>query len=194
MAGLYDFMTLCNIGILFNVLDSRTYGTEDQAYLDVLRMDRYNYNTIPEDDRRSFVYARGLSLELIDWLHSLWFVCCGEGNLERHDIADLHIQHITRQGLTILQYAENWIKEENEKGESYFSVIDKDAVKAQLDWAMHTIPWITSSWSDTLKEDDESFYLDSLYPALGQPLQRDKMLPYHPWSEMFSPFHFHSNY
>ena len=71
MAGLYDFMTLCNIGILFNVLDSRTYGTEDQAYLDVLRMDRYNYNTIPEDDRRSFVYARGLSLELINWLHSL---------------------------------------------------------------------------------------------------------------------------
>jgi hypothetical protein len=189
MHGLLDFLTLCNMGILFNVLDRRTYGTQDQSYIDTLRMDRYDYNTIPEDDRRSFVYARGISLELIEWLNSRWIVTGGEGNPERHEIEDFHVQHITRQGLTILQYLENWTEEENEKDDSHFPIIDRDELKTQLEWAMHTIPWISTSWSDTLDENAESFYLDSLYPTSGQPLQRDEMLPYLRWSEMF-PFLF----
>ena len=48
---------------------------------------------------------------------------------------------------------------------------------------MNTIPWISSSWSDTLQENTESFYLDSLYPASGQPLLHDERLPYSRWSE-----------
>lgn len=172
------------MGILFNVLDSRTYGPPDQSYIDRLRMDKYDYNTIPEDDRRQFVYARGISLQLIEWLNTSWIVTCVEGNPEeRLEIVDLQVQLITRQGLSILQYLENWIDEENEKDDSSFSGIDKDALETQLEWALHTIPWIASSWNDTLKENAESFYLNSLYPASGQPILRDEVLPYSAWSE-----------
>jgi hypothetical protein len=188
MAGLLDFLTLCNIGILFNVLDSRTYGTPDQPHIDILRMDQYDCNSIPEDDRRAFVYARGIALESIEWLNSRWIVTCVEGNPERLEIEDLHVQLITRQGLTILQYLENWTEEESGKDDSRFSVVDKDALTTQLEWAMLTIPWMASSWSDTLDGNAESFYLDSLYPTSGQPLPRDETLPYLRWSEIFSHF------
>lgn len=189
MPGLIDFLTLCNMGILFNVLDSRTYGTPGQSYIDILRIDKYDYNTIPEDDRRQFIYARGISLELIDWLNSRWIVTCVEGDpQETLEIADLQVQLITRQGLSILQYLENWTEEENEKDGSSFSGIDRDALEKQLEWAMHTMPWIASSWNDTLDENAESFYLDSLYPASGQPLLRDETLPFQRWSAKFSHF------
>lgn len=96
MSGLLDFMTLCNMGILFNVLDSRTYGTHGASYVDILQMDKYDYNTIHEDDRRKFVYARGVSLELIEWLNSGWIVTCVEGNPEESvEIEDLQTQLIT---------------------------------------------------------------------------------------------------
>lgn len=51
-----------------------------------------------DDDRRKFVYARGLSLELVHWLNSRFIVTCVEGNANSHDrleIEDLHVQHIT---------------------------------------------------------------------------------------------------
>ena len=176
------------MGILFNVIDGRTYGTQGQSYIDILRIDQYDYNTISEDDRRNFVYARGISLELVQWLNSRLIVTCVEGNpnpQERLEIEDLQVQLITRQGLSILQYLENWTEEENEKDDSHFPVVDKDGLEKQLEWAMHTIPWIETSWSDTLKENAESFYLNSLYPASGQPIPRDETLPHVRWSEKF---------
>lgn len=197
MPGLLDVLTLCNIGILFNVLDRRTYPEPDQSYMDSLRMDKYDYNEISEEDRRRYVYARGLSIELIHWLNSRFIVTGVEGNTnpqERLQIEDLHAQYITRQGCTMLQYLENWIAEEKKKEDPHFPIVDMDSLKKQLAWAMDTIPWIESSWSETLKENAESYCLGSLYPASGQPLPRDETLPYIRWSEIFLPFYYHSNY
>lgn len=192
MPGLLDFLTLCNMGILFNVLDRRTYGTPGQSYIDSLRLNQYDYNPISEDDRRNFVYARGVSLELVHWLNSRLIVTCVEGNpQERLEIEDLHVHHITRQGLFMLQYLENWTEEEKEKDDPHFPLVDKGALGKQLQWAMRTIPWIATSWSDTLKEHAETFYLDNLYPASGQPLPRDDTLTYVRWSKIFSFFYFH---
>jgi hypothetical protein len=186
MAGLRDFLTLCNIGILFNVLDGRTYGEPGISYQDILLMDKFDYNLIPDEDRHKYVYARGISLELVSWLNSWLIVTDIEGNanpLEILEIEDLQVQYITRQGLTMSQYLETWVAEEQKKDDPRNPTVDMDSLEKQLEWAMDTIPWIESSWSDTLKENDESFYLDSLYPASGQPLPRDEKLPFAPWSE-----------
>jgi hypothetical protein len=195
MPGLLDFLTLCNIGILFNVLDRRTYGEKDQSYLDNLRMEKHDYNAIPEDDRRKYVYARGISLELVHWLNSRLIVTGVEGSAnhqERLKIEDLQVQYITRQGLTLFQYLEKWIAEERKKvaSDSHFPIVDMDSLEKQLAWAMDTIPWIETSWSDTLKENAESFYLDSFYLASGQPLPCDETQTYKRWSEtqIFSIF------
>lgn len=177
------------MGILFNVLDSRMYGTPGQSYIDTLHMDKYDYNTIPEEDCSKFVYARGVSLELIEWLNSKWILTCVEGNpQEQLDMEDLQVQLITRQGLSMLQYMNKWTEEQNEKDSLYFTNINPDVLQKQLEWAMHTIPWMESSWSDTLKEDAESFYLDTIYPASGQPLLWEEMLPYLQWSEKIFQF------
>ena len=186
MAGVIDFLTLCNMGILFNVLDRRTYGESDMSYLDILRMDKYDYNRISDEDRRRYVYARGLSLELVHWLNSKLIVTGVEGNVnpqETLEIEDLQVQYITQQGCTMLQYLNTWIVEEKSKDDSRFPLVDMDSLENQLIWAMDTIPWIETSWSDTLKEDAESFFLNNLYPTSGQPLLRDETPVYIPWSE-----------
>lgn len=189
MAGLLDFLTLCNMGILFNVLDSRTYGMPGQSYIDTLRMEQYDYNPISDDDRRKFVYGRGLSLELVQWLSSRWILTCVQDNpQETVEIENLHVQHITRQGLYMLHYLEKWTEEENKKDSSHLLAMDKDALEKQLEWAILTIPWISSSWSDTLEENAESFYLDCLYPSSGQPIRRDDTIPFLPWSKTISHF------
>jgi hypothetical protein len=193
MHGLLDLLTLCNMGILFNVLDRRTYAQAGvNAYLDVLRNVKYDYNEISEEDRRKYVYARGLSLELVHWLDSRFIVADVEGNAnpeERLEIRDLHAQYITRQGLTIFQYLEMWIAEEKKKEDPHLPIVDMDSLETQLGWAMDTIPWIDTSWHDTLKENTESFYFDSLYPVSGHPLPRDQS-QYMRWSEpqIFSSF------
>ena len=186
MSGLLDLLTLCNLGIFFNVLDRRTYGEEDPSYLDTLRLDKYDYNAISEEDRRKYVYARGLSLELIQWLNTRMIITGVEGNSnpqERLEIEDLHVQIITRQGLTIFQYLEKWIAEEKKKEDPHFPIVDKDSLEKQMAWAMATIPWIETSWRETLEENAESFYLGSLYPASGQPLLQEETEEYSRWSE-----------
>jgi hypothetical protein len=185
MHGLLDLLTLCNMGILFNVLDRRTYGETTATYIDILRKEKYDYNEISEEDRRKSVYARGLSLELVYWLNSRFIVTDLEGNgntQEQLEIQDLHVQYITRQGLTIIQYLEKWIEEEKRKEDPHLPIVDMDSLKKQLAWAMDTIPWIETSWSETLKENAESYHFDSLYPVLGQPLPRDES-QYLQWSE-----------
>jgi hypothetical protein len=189
MPGLLDFLTLCNMGILFNVLDTRTYGTPGQSYIDSLRIDQYDYNTIPDDDRRKFVYARGLSLELVHWLNCRLIVKCVEDDPQGIlEIEDLHTHRITQQGLFMLQYLAKWTEEETMKDDSHFPVIDKGALEKQLQWAMHTVPWISTSWKDTLKENAELFFLNCLYGDTGRPLPRDEIPTYLRWSEIFSFF------
>ena len=186
MTGLLDFLTLCNMGILFNVLDGRTYGEPNEPYPQSHYRDKYDYNTIPDNDRRAYVYARGISLDLIRWLNSKLIVTGVEGNAdpqERLEIKDLQVQYITRQGLTILQYLEKWIAEEKKKEESHFPNVDMDSLENQLLWAMDTIPWMETSWSEASNENDESFFLRSLYPASGQPVPRDDTQTYKRWSE-----------
>lgn len=185
MSGLHDFLTLCNMGILFNVLDERTYVGPGSPYIDILRKDNYDCNSIPDDDRRMYIYARGLSLELITWLSTRFIVEGTTNSHERLKIEDLQVQYITRQGLTMIQYLEEWIAEEKKKSDPRYPMVDVDSLKEQLTWAMYTIPWIETSWSDTLMDNAESFFLDSLYPASGQPRPRDEIVTpnFSQWSE-----------
>lgn len=172
------------MGILFNVLDSRTYGHRDMAYVEILQMNEFDYNDIPEEDRRSYVYARGLSLELISWLDCRIIVTGIDGNAqETLQIEDLQVEYITRQGLNILQYLEGWTAEEEMKDDPSLPIVEKDSLKRQLTWAMKTISWIQTSWSETLKEENETFYLQSLYPDSCQPLPRKEIETYIPCSK-----------
>ncbi|KAF8869970.1 hypothetical protein CPB84DRAFT_1647699, partial [Gymnopilus junonius] len=66
--GFMDFIHLCSIGFLFNVLDPRTYQVPSSSDLDNKRYTAYDANNIPTTDRRRFAFARGLCHQLIEWL------------------------------------------------------------------------------------------------------------------------------
>jgi hypothetical protein len=147
MPGLTDFVTLCNVVILFNVLDSRTYGTPDQTEDDSLRIKRHDCNTISDDDRRKFVYARGMSLELLRWVATK-FVVFDDYSREEYSMQEWQDIHMTQLGLYMLQYLEHWIKEESQTDNPQLPAIDVDSLKKQLDWAIYTVPWIAEDWTE----------------------------------------------
>ncbi len=70
-----DFLCLCAIGILSNVLDPRTY-----QYLDVpdSRMwefhKKHDVNAIPHNEREAYVYTRALSYQLVEWFFNAYEV------------------------------------------------------------------------------------------------------------------------
>lgn len=73
MNSVLDLASACNLAILSNALDFRTYThpnqTDDKPLTDEekLQMDMYDLNSMPESDRAGCVYARGLALDLFDW-------------------------------------------------------------------------------------------------------------------------------
>jgi hypothetical protein len=180
MPGLIDFFTLCNVGILFNVLDSRTYGTADETEGDSLLMERHDFNTISEDDRRKFVYGRGLSLELLHWAETMFMVFDNDRN-EEYKIGDVYDQHITQLGMYMLQYLEHWIQDELETADPQLPFFDVTALKKQLDWVMLTVPWLAIEWT----EEKMYFSLHVEYSPSFQVLLLDGNLTHKPWCKLF---------
>jgi hypothetical protein len=166
MAGVIDFITLCNIGIFFNVLDSRTYGSEDETEDDTLLIERYDCNTIPDDDRRKFVYARGLSLELLHWLGTKCIVFDNENN-EATEIKDIQELHMTRLGAYMLQYLDEWIIDASRMHDPVLPFLDNNSLKKQLQWAIITVPWFPLNW---FEEEMKYYSLHCEYPRSVQPV------------------------
>ena len=54
-----------------------------------------------------------------------------------------------------MHYLEDWTDEENRKDGSSFLDMDIEALGKQLECAMYTIPWISSSWNNTLEQNSE---------------------------------------
>ena len=151
MSKLIDFITLCNVGI--NVLDSRTYGTADETEDDCCLMELYDCNTISDDDRRKYVHERGLSLELLHWVGTRYFVFDNDRN-KAHEIQDMQEQHMTWLGQYMLQYLEDLIKDESKKEDPQLPFPDPNSLQKQLDWAIYTVPW-----SATERTEDNIFFL-----------------------------------
>src|SRR6266545_557921 len=75
MITFIDILTLCNYCILSNVLDPRTYNFPDIQYGEkanathLSQREKHDYNALSPDHRHYFSYVRGLSINLIHWLH-----------------------------------------------------------------------------------------------------------------------------
>ncbi|KDR68714.1 hypothetical protein GALMADRAFT_256536 [Galerina marginata CBS 339.88] len=179
MVGLLDFLTLCNIGILFNVLDRRTY---EPSTVDSLQAQEYDWNTIPDYERQRFVYARGLSLELLHWLASKFAVMDVRDNAGKMlDIETMHSSHIIQQGLYILQHLERRVEEEV-KDSLCLPMANKVMLRRQLAWAMHTIPWVGTSWTEAVEKGDSSGSLNCIecdsFKSVPRDIQGGLQLPW----------------
>lgn len=82
----------------------------------------------------------------------------------------------------MLQYLEKLIEET--KSDYHFALIKEPLKTAAVGNA--------TSWSDILKENGETFYLDTVDPGIGHPIPQDKIQAHVRWSEIFSFFNYHS--
>ncbi|KDR65163.1 hypothetical protein GALMADRAFT_162467 [Galerina marginata CBS 339.88] len=171
--GQFNFLKLCHIGILFNVLDSRTYEANDQSDNSALH---YDHNTIPHEDRQKFVYARGLCIELVAWLHTkIWLV--NADDLESIFIPTFHLSSIMSFGLSLYQYLDKWITEEEQDNNPRLPSVTRQSLLQQLQWAMDTLE-ASEEWSHMLEANDPEPYMDGFCPHEYIPAKRDLPLSY----------------
>lgn len=83
--GLVDLLSLCNLVVLGNVLDFRTYSAPNQhedAPIDDRQaelMDFHDQNNIPWDERMSYCYGRGVAITIMCFVKDRCLVVDGDG-------------------------------------------------------------------------------------------------------------------
>ncbi|KAF8195027.1 hypothetical protein BJ912DRAFT_923910 [Pholiota molesta] len=116
-----------------------------QTEMASLRMEQYDDNTIPKEDRRRIVYGRGLALELIRWLDSRYILQKAEedeensshpsGNVDDEEnimtIQDFELHYLIRQGICIATYNKQWLQEQEERADGGMDVDEAEVDDAQ---------------------------------------------------------------
>ena len=113
--GIINLLSLCNLVILGNVLDFRTYLAPNQpperaatpAEQHVL--EGYDRNKIPKQERAAMMFYRGLAFEVVDWIKLRFHFWDPKGQ----DI-DLPSHYLIQQLLALLEYKSD--AAENKKG------------------------------------------------------------------------------
>ena len=107
MITFIDILTLCNYCILSNVLDPRTYNFPDIQYGEkanathLSQREKHDYNALSPDHRHYFSYVRGLSVNLIHWLHCHFIF---KGKERAYDVTSIARQYLHNQVRAILKY------------------------------------------------------------------------------------------
>jgi hypothetical protein len=113
--GIVNLLSLCNLVILGNVLDFRTYLAPNQpperdatpAEQEVL--DNYDRNKIPKQERVAMMFYRGLAFEVIEWIKLHFDFWNPEG-----EPVDLPSHYLTQQLLALSEYKSD--ASDNNKG------------------------------------------------------------------------------
>ena len=103
--GIINFLLLCNLVILGNILDFRTYLAPNQpperdmtpAEQEVL--DSYDQNKIPKQERVAMMFYRGLAFKVIEWIKLHFDFWNPEG-----EAIDLPLHYLTQQLLALSEY------------------------------------------------------------------------------------------
>jgi hypothetical protein len=100
--GVLDLLTFCNLMILANVLDPRTYqfapgGTHKDHCL-------HDVNGIPAKERYEMTYARGRCWDIILWFFSKYEIFEKESGLGIDGHKQVAMRYLSDQGSAILEY------------------------------------------------------------------------------------------
>ena len=101
-----DLVSLCNLIILGNVLDFRTYSAPNQAENGVATsrqsymMAAFDQNDIPSDERMAICYTRGVAIFMLRSIREHCLVVDADGN----ELDDLPTRHLARQMRALISY------------------------------------------------------------------------------------------
>ncbi len=110
-----DLLTLCNICILSNFLDPRTYNFPGLPYghdvlpAHIMQHQTHDYNALSPDDHHYYSYVRGLAINLINWIHCHYVFNDTEGSL--NDFTTLAHQYLHCHVRAIVAYKQRAEKE-----------------------------------------------------------------------------------
>ncbi len=104
--GLLDLLSLCNLVVLGNVLDFRTYSAPNQGDQQVMTeqqkktMRLYDRNNISKNERMVICYARGVALSIFCWVRH----CASIKNPDGEVVHDLPSALLVQQLNALLTY------------------------------------------------------------------------------------------
>ncbi|PPQ82942.1 hypothetical protein CVT26_005172 [Gymnopilus dilepis] len=110
-SGLLTLLDICNLHVLANIVDYRTYQLDSvhqpppllnrgvRLFLTSFR----SLDRITKNERLSMVYARGVALELLDWIRDLCHISSRDSGI----FPDFPTSYLIAQLSTIVQDAEN---------------------------------------------------------------------------------------
>ena len=108
MTTFVNLAALCNFCILSNLLDPHTYSFADLPNSNrantthLSQRQEFDYNALSPSDRIYFSYVRGLSYNLLRWVHcTFWFI--GEDG-KRNDFLSLARTYLHQQVKAIIKY------------------------------------------------------------------------------------------
>jgi hypothetical protein len=101
-----DLFTFCNLVVLMNILDMRTYqtapGTSSQTMaLEVL--EKHDFNAIPAVERYEIAYARGRCLDIFYWFFCQYELFDQENGEQIDGFALVAMPYLAHQGSVILE-------------------------------------------------------------------------------------------
>lgn len=145
--GLLDLLSLCNLVILGNVLDHRTYSAPNQdAETEATprqrnRMDLYDHNAMPSQERDSSVYARGVCIQMLHWCMAHFEIQDSRtGRIIDENVA---ASHLVRQAIALQKY-KNVATSKGIKGAPHCTPADLDR---QIGNALKTYPAAYKIWT-----------------------------------------------
>lgn len=109
--GLLDLISGCTLAILGNVLDFRTYCASNQANGEPttnnqqLLWKEFDRNNIPADERMAICYARGVALQVFQWIRVWCIVKAPDGGII-HDLPSKYLVHVLNALLAYKSKAE----------------------------------------------------------------------------------------
>lgn len=108
--GVLDLFSLCNLVILGNVLDFRTYSAPNQG-VDVKatpvqreRMQKYDHNAIPYEEREASVFARGVCVQILHWFDAHFEI--QDSRTGKQIQENVAASHLARQAIALQTYKE----------------------------------------------------------------------------------------
>jgi hypothetical protein len=108
-----DLFTFCNIIILMNVLDFRTYKDSREHFEGVTSDASYAYdlNAIPLVERLEIAYARGRCFDMLRWFFSAYELYQNDSGVAIDGFTKVAMPYLARQASLILEYKRRALKD-----------------------------------------------------------------------------------
>lgn len=101
--SLLNLLTFCNLVIMANVLDSRTYE-KDPGASDSVALSKHDANAIPVKERYAMAYARGRCWDILFWVFHKYEVFDKETGEMIDGFSQVAMRYLAHLGSTIIEF------------------------------------------------------------------------------------------